>query len=114
MDGSITGEKSVTFKSGDDLIRFEFVELPSDKFKKFFIERSTLLPVEFISGQGVAMLFSYADHQSREPCNYWLKFLSAQEQGDGMKPALVVVGNKADLIVAESPPARFLSEFHSV
>jgi hypothetical protein len=113
MGGSITGEKSVTFKSGDDLVKFEFVELPSDKFKKFFTENSTTLPVEFNSGQGVAMLFSYADHRSREPCNYWLNFLSAQEQGDGLKPALVVVGNKADLIEAESPQAHFVSNFHS-
>lgn len=113
-EGSTTNEKSVTFKSGADLIKFEFVELASDKFKSFFIERPTLLPTEFNSGQGVAMLFSYADHLSREPCNYWLNFLSTLDQGDGLKPALVVVGNKADLIEPGSPQAHFVSDFHSV
>eukprot|EP00978_Attheya_sp_CCMP212_P009144 scaffold21555_cov54-Attheya_sp.AAC.1 len=51
MEESTTGEKRVTFKSGDDLMRrFVFVELPSDKFNKFFIERSTILPAEFNDG----------------------------------------------------------------
>eukprot|EP00978_Attheya_sp_CCMP212_P020483 scaffold58687_cov28-Attheya_sp.AAC.1 len=111
MEESTTDEKRITFKSGDDLIRFVFVELPSDKFNKFFIERSSILPAEFNDGQGVALFFSYADHPSREPCNYWLKFLSTLDQGDGLKPTIVVVGNKADLMVAESPPAHFVSKF---
>jgi hypothetical protein len=68
--GGSTGinKKSVTVKNGDDLIRFDFVELPSDKFEKKFFKRSEKLPSEFEGGHGVAMLFSYADHQSREPC----------------------------------------------
>jgi signal recognition particle receptor subunit beta len=110
-EGSTTDEKSVTFKSGDDLITFVFVELPSEKFKKFFIERLTILPAEFNDGHGVALFFSHADHLSREPCDYWLKFLSTLDQGDGLKPTIVVVGNKADLMEAESPPAHFVSKF---
>jgi hypothetical protein len=110
-EGSTTNEKSITFKSGDDLIRFVFVELPSNKFKHFYVKRSAILPAEFKNGHGVALFYSYADHLSREPCHYWLKFLSSLDQGDGLKPTIVVVGNKADLIEAGSPPAHFVSEF---
>eukprot|EP00978_Attheya_sp_CCMP212_P026417 scaffold86862_cov60-Attheya_sp.AAC.1 len=46
-----TNEKSVTFKSGDDFIKFVFVELPSDKFESFFKERSQVLPTDFEHGQ---------------------------------------------------------------
>lgn len=107
-----TNEKSVTFKSGDDFIKFVFVELPSDKFESFFKERSQVLPTDFEHGQGVAFLFSYADYSSRDECNYWLDFLFALDQGDGLKPTIVVVGNKADLKETSSPPAHFLSEFN--
>ena len=106
-----TNKKSVTVKNGDDLIKFDFVELPSDKFEESFLKRSEKLPSEFEGGHGVAMLFSYADHHLREPCTYWLRFLSNQEQGDGMKPTIVIIGNKADLIVAGSPQANFVSQF---
>jgi GTPase SAR1 family protein len=110
-EGSTTDEKSITLKSGVNLVRFVFVELPSNKFRHFFAKKSANLPAEFENGHGVAICFSYADHLSREPCQYWLKFLSTLDQGDGIKPTIVVVGNKADLIEAESPPANFVSEF---
>eukprot|EP00978_Attheya_sp_CCMP212_P045192 scaffold336919_cov31-Attheya_sp.AAC.1 len=51
-EGSTTDEKSITFKIGDDLIRFVFVELPSNKFKTFFVKRSAILPAEFKNGHG--------------------------------------------------------------
>jgi GTPase SAR1 family protein len=111
--GSTTAnEKSVTFKSGDDFIKFVFVELPSDKFESFFKNRSKVLPTEFKHGHGVAFLFSYADNSFRDACNYWLNFLFRLDQGDGLKPTIVVVGNKADLKETGSHTSHFISEFN--
>eukprot|EP00978_Attheya_sp_CCMP212_P022385 scaffold66756_cov49-Attheya_sp.AAC.1 len=86
-DGSSSDEKSVIFRSG-----------------------SKRLPEDFDDGQGVAIMFSYSDHTSREPCRYWLNFLSSMNQ-DGKTPPIVVVGNKTDLKVDQGPPALFASEF---
>jgi hypothetical protein len=109
-DASSSNEKSVIFRSGDEEIKFIFVELPSEKFQTSFLEGSTRLPDDFNAGQGVAIMFSYADHTSREPCSYWLNFLSSMNQ-DGKTPPIVVVGNKTDLKEDQGPPALFASEF---
>eukprot|EP00978_Attheya_sp_CCMP212_P006559 scaffold15214_cov36-Attheya_sp.AAC.1 len=109
-DGSSSDEKSVIFRSGDEEIKFIFVELPSEKFLLFFLEGSKRLPEDFDDGQGVAIMFSYSDHTSREPCRYWLNFLSNMNQ-DGKTPPIVVVGNKTDLKEDQGPPALFAPEF---
>jgi signal recognition particle receptor subunit beta len=105
-DESSTGEKSVILCSGSNKIKFIFVQLPSDKFMNFFLDQSTTLPKDFCNGQGVAVMFSHADFQSREPCRYWLNFLSNLNQ-DGKTPPIVVVGNKADLKEGEGPQGLF-------
>ena len=56
-EGSTTDEKSITLKSGVNLVRFVFVELPSNKFRNFFAKKSANLPAEFENGHGVAICF---------------------------------------------------------
>eukprot|EP00978_Attheya_sp_CCMP212_P020202 scaffold57527_cov26-Attheya_sp.AAC.1 len=86
-DGSSSDEKSVIFRSGDEEIKFIFVELPSEKFQSFFFLKDR---------KGFLRTLMMAKHQHNQ---------------DGKTPPIVVVGNKTDLSEDQGPPALFASEF---
>jgi signal recognition particle receptor subunit beta len=113
-----SSEKSVTFCFGSDshkAVKVDFVELPSAKFEAQYLEKLRKLPDEFDNIHGVALLFSYADIKSREPCRHWLKVISSvyekeEEDYEEEQQPIVVVGNKCDLKDDQDPPALFASD----